>query len=33
LAGTAKRARILELPGLPPKGDVVDWIEAVMMTA
>jgi Protein of unknown function (DUF3631) len=28
LQGVAKRIRILELPGLPPKGDVADWIAA-----
>lgn len=27
ILGTAKRVRILELPDLPPKGDVADWIE------
>jgi hypothetical protein len=27
LQGTAKRTCVLELPGLPPKGDVADWIE------
>lgn len=27
LAGQAKSVRVLELPGLPPKGDVSDWIE------
>ena len=26
--GIAKSIRILELPGLPPKGDIVDWIAA-----
>lgn len=26
LTGTAKSIRILRLPGLPPKGDAVDWI-------
>ena len=26
LAGTAKRVRILDLPDLPAKGDVVDWL-------
>jgi AAA domain/CHC2 zinc finger len=25
LKGIAKRVRVLELPGLPPKGDVIDW--------
>ena len=28
LKGVAKSIRILELPGLPDKGDVSDWIEA-----
>jgi hypothetical protein len=28
LSGIAERARVLMLPGLPPKGDVVDWIKA-----
>jgi Protein of unknown function (DUF3987) len=28
LQSTAKRVRVLELPGLPPKGDVVDWAAA-----
>ena len=28
LVGIAKRIRILKLPGLPPKGDVSNWIEA-----
>ena len=28
LHGIAKDVRILELPGLPPAGDVSDWIEA-----
>jgi Protein of unknown function (DUF3631) len=28
LAGVAQRIRVLMLPGLPPKGDVSDWIEA-----
>lgn len=28
LSGIARRVRILELPGLPPKGDVSDWIAA-----
>jgi len=28
LHGTAKQVRILELPDLPPKGDVADWIAA-----
>jgi P4 family phage/plasmid primase-like protien len=28
LMGVAARIRILELPGLAPKGDVSDWIEA-----
>jgi CHC2 zinc finger len=28
LAGIAKRVRILELPDLPPKGDVKDWAAA-----
>ena len=28
LNGVAKRVRVLELPGLPEKGDVSDWIEA-----
>jgi hypothetical protein len=27
LQGVAKRVRILQLPGLPPKGDVANWIE------
>jgi hypothetical protein len=26
LAGTAKRVRLIELPGLPEKGDVSDWL-------
>jgi hypothetical protein len=26
LRGTAKRIRLLELPGLGPKGDVADWL-------
>ncbi len=26
LVGIAKRIRVLMLPGLPPKGDVVDWV-------
>src|SRR5262249_55528330 len=26
LNGVAKRVRLLELPGLPPKGDVSDWL-------
>ncbi len=28
LIGKAKRIRVLELPNLPPKGDVSDWLEA-----
>lgn len=28
LFGKAKAVRIVELPGLPPKGDLYDWIEA-----
>ena len=28
LQGVAKRVRVLDLPGLPPKGDVADWIAA-----
>ena len=28
LLGTAKRVRLLSIPGLPPKGDVSDWINA-----
>jgi RecA-family ATPase len=28
LQGVAKSIRIVRLPGLPPKGDVSDWIEA-----
>jgi putative DNA primase/helicase len=28
LSGIAKRIRILELPGLPEKGDVSDWVAA-----
>jgi Protein of unknown function (DUF3987) len=28
LQGIAKLVRILELPGLPLKGDIVDWLEA-----
>jgi hypothetical protein len=28
LAGVDARVRILRLPGLPPKGDVYDWIQA-----
>jgi len=28
LAGVAARVRLLELPGLPPKGDVSDWLAA-----
>jgi RecA-family ATPase len=28
LNGVASRVRILELPNLPPKGDVTDWLEA-----
>ena len=28
LIGKAKRIRLLELPNLPPKGDVSDWLEA-----
>jgi hypothetical protein len=28
LAGTAKRVRVQELPGLPAKGDVADWAAA-----
>jgi putative DNA primase/helicase len=25
LQGIAKSVRVLQLPGLPPKGDIVDW--------
>jgi hypothetical protein len=28
LVGSAKSVRVLELPGLPPKGDVSDWLAA-----
>ena len=28
LQDSAERVRVLDLPGLPPKGDVSDWIEA-----
>jgi DNA primase len=28
LSGIAKRIRVLRLPDLPDKGDVVDWVEA-----
>lgn len=28
LAGIAESVHVLELPGLPPKGDVIDWIAA-----
>ena len=28
LAGVAASVKILELPGLPPKGDVSDWLDA-----
>jgi hypothetical protein len=28
LVGTAKRIRVLVLPGLRPKGDIVDWVNA-----
>jgi len=28
LVGKAKSIRMLELPNLPPKGDVSDWLEA-----
>ena len=28
LTGVAKRIRVLVLPGLPPKGDVADWLAA-----
>ena len=28
LQGIAKSIRVLELPGLPPKGDIVDWANA-----
>lgn len=28
LAGVASNVRVLELPGLPPKGDVSDWLRA-----
>jgi len=28
LVGIAKRIRVLELPGLPPKGDIIDWAAA-----
>lgn len=27
LLGIAKRIRVLLLPGLPPKGDVIDWLD------
>jgi putative DNA primase/helicase len=32
LAPVAHAVRILELPGLPPKGDVTDWIHAAKRT-
>jgi hypothetical protein len=28
LRGVASRVRVLNLPGLPPKGDVADWVSA-----
>ena len=28
LFGNAREVRVIELPGLPPKGDLFDWIEA-----
>jgi putative DNA primase/helicase len=28
LAGVAARVRVLRLPGLPPKGDACDWVQA-----
>ena len=28
LSGIANAVRVVELPGLPPKGDLYDWIEA-----
>ena len=28
LKGVARAVRMLELPGLPSKGDVVDWLDA-----
>lgn len=28
LSRVAKQVKYLELPGLPPKGDIVDWLEA-----
>jgi hypothetical protein len=28
LRGIAKRVRVLELPGLPEKGDIIDWADA-----
>jgi putative DNA primase/helicase len=28
LAGTAHRIKLVQLPGLPPKGDVSDWLDA-----
>jgi RecA-family ATPase len=28
LKGIAKRVRVLDLPGLPPKGDATDWLQA-----
>jgi putative DNA primase/helicase len=28
LTGVAKRIRVLVLPGLPPKGDIADWLAA-----
>jgi len=33
LAPVAHAVRILELPGLPPKGDVTDWIHATKRTS
>ena len=28
LRGIAREIRLLELPGLPPKGDIIDWLDA-----
>ena len=28
LAGVAEKVRVLRLPGLPPKGDAYDWVQA-----
>src|SRR5262249_47194541 len=28
LSGIAKRIRVLMLPNLPPKGDIIDWVRA-----